>query len=292
LEKNETVALLGATSMVGSSLLNQLALSRQRVIAFSRRSEPERKGDIEWRKIDSSTQSNVSETIPSWICLAPIWMLPNYFQLLENSGAKRIVVLSSTSIFTKMDSLDLAEQALARKLMDSEAQLKVWAESRGIEWVVVRPTLIYGLGLDKNITEIMRFILRWGFFPVLGSGKGLRQPVRVEDVAKACKAVIDSSACLNGTYNLSGAEILSYREMLARVFVSMGRKQRLIHFPRWFFQFMLLGLRIVPVFRNWSIGMVDRMSRDMIFDHSDFETAFKLSPQPFVLNEKDLPKER
>jgi len=292
LKSNNIIGVLGATSMVGSCLLNQLALSGRGVIAFSRQSEPEHKGDIEWRKIASSTHSNIIEKIPNWICLAPIWVLPDYFQLLENSSVKRIVVLSSTSIFTKMDSLDLADQALARKLMDSEAQLESWAESKGIEWVVVRPTLVYGLGLDKYITEIMRFILRWGFFPILGTGQGLRQPVRVEDVAKACKAVIDSSTCENGAYNLSGAEILSYRDMLTRVFVSMDRKPRLIHFPRWFFQFMLLGLRLLPVFRKWSIGMVDRMSRDMTFDHTDFETAFKLSPQPFVLSEKDLPKER
>ncbi len=61
---------------------------------------------------------------------------------------------------------------------------------QGVEWVILRPTLIYGHGRDKNITEIARFIRRFGFFPLLGKANGLRQPIHVEDVAEACFAAL------------------------------------------------------------------------------------------------------
>ena len=96
--------------------------------------------------------------------------------MLERYGACRVVALSSTSRFTKDDSSDPEEQAIALRLADAEARVQAWAASHGVEWVILRPTLIYGLGRDKNIAEIARFIRRFGFFPLFGKAKGLRQP--------------------------------------------------------------------------------------------------------------------
>jgi len=111
---------------------------------------------------------------------------------------------SSTSRYTKEDSTDAAEQVIADHLANGEADLQRWAEINGVEWVVVRPAMIYELGIDKNIMEIMRLIQRWGFFPVLGKGSGLRQPVHVEDVANACMVMMSGRGTMNRVYTLSG----------------------------------------------------------------------------------------
>ena len=95
--------------------------------------------------------------------MAPIWVLPEHFALLDAHGARRVVALSSTSRFTKSGSSDSQEQSVAERLAEAEARLQAWAEARGVEWVVLRPTLIYGLGRDKNIVEIARCIRRFGF---------------------------------------------------------------------------------------------------------------------------------
>ena len=90
---------------------------------------------------------------PYWICVAPIWVLPDYFALIEAAGARRVVVLSSTSRFTKVGSGDTAEQATAAKLIDGETRVQAWAESRGIEWVILRPTLIYRPGCGISVHQ-------------------------------------------------------------------------------------------------------------------------------------------
>ena len=169
------VGVLGATSSVGACLLPMLTEAGWQVTAFSR-SAVEQSGDrVAWRRLAPSspaplmeslvirsghqtviTQSSGlpragEESISFWICVAPIWVLPDYFALLDAQGARRVVVMSSTSRFTKDDSTDPEEQAIALRLADAEARVREWAESRGVEWVILRPTLIYGLGRDKNI---------------------------------------------------------------------------------------------------------------------------------------------
>jgi len=212
------LGLIGATSLVGECLLPLIERKGMRVIAFSRSSGNPAKGGIEWRQLGDhpftdTAPDEVEEVIDSWICVAPIWVLPEHFHLLETHNVRRVVALSSTSRFTKGKSSDPGEQELARRLAGGEDALRTWAEARGVEWIILRPTLIYGRGRDKNITEIMNFISRFGFFPMFGRAKGLRQPVHAEDVAQACLAALEESAQINHAYNLSGGETLSYREM-------------------------------------------------------------------------------
>lgn len=216
-----------------------------------------------------------------WVCLAPIWVLPDYFSMLAAHQARRVVALSSTSIFTKKTSSDPAEQNTADKLRNGEQRFIAWAEANRIEWVILRPTLIYGLGHDRNISEIARFIARFGFFPLLGAAQGLRQPVHVEDVVAACAAALQSDRAANHAYNLSGAEKLLYREMVVRVFGAMGRPERFINISLFVFRLAIACLRVLPQFRNWSPAMAERMNADLVFDHADAMRDLGFLPRPF-----------
>ena len=265
--------------------------------SFSRQSKKNVDKDIEWRRaihpynlnpldFDSALRSTsspeaiseVNEAIPAWICTAPIWVLPDYFDFLMLHGAKRVVALSSTSLLTKEDSSDPGEQAVVRRLIDGEARLQNWSEEKGVDWIIVRTTMIYGLGKDKNISEIARLIRRWGFFPLLGKGGGMRQPVHAKDVANACYLTMTSQIARNMAYNISGAEALPYKEMVKRIFIHLGKRPRFVHLPRWIFRFAISILRVHPRFRHWSVEMVDRMDIDMVFDHSDAREDFDFLP--------------
>ena len=268
------VGVLGTTSLVGDCLLPLLAEAGWRVTAFSR----------------GAGSQGVEGVMPYWICLAPIWVLPDYFSLLEASGVRRVVLLSSTSRFTKIDSGDVAENSVAARLIEGEAQVQAWAESRGVEWVILRPTLIYGLGRDKNISEIARFIRRFGFFPVLGKAMGLRQPIRAEDVAAACVSSLQAPVAANRAYNIPGGETLAYREMVARVFAALGRHPHLLTVPLWAFRLAVSVLRILPRYRHWSAAMAVRMNRDLVFDPAEAVRDLGFKPRRFVLAAEDLPR--
>ncbi len=165
--------------MVGRCVLLQLAHAHGRAYAFSRHPCAHRTGDgVVWQQIPAAPVIAAPNAIaiPWWICIAPIAALPAHFAWLEAQGARRIVALSSTSRFTKDTSSDIQEQGIAQGLVDAENQVQAWAQSRGIEWVVLRPTLIYQPGQDKNVSEIARFIGRFSFFPVLGKAHGCASP--------------------------------------------------------------------------------------------------------------------
>lgn len=286
------IGLLGATSLVGECLLPLLIKSNWQITAYSRKKVQPTHDSVEWRQLNSvpsSSLSNSSKRIPYWVCLAPIWVVPDYFDMLTSYGAKRIVVLSSTSRFTKSFSNDSKEKELAACLAASEEQVKTWAESHGIEWIIFRPTLIYGYAKDKNITEIARFIERFGFFPLFGTANGLRQPIHADDVAHSCLAALTSPNMTNHAYNLSGGEILTYKEMVTRIFESLHVRPRLISIPLKFFKLAIACLRLFPRFRHWSASMAERMNNDLFFDHSDATKVFDFSPRPFRLSKKDLP---
>lgn len=279
------VGVLGASSLVGACLVPTLGNAGWRVIAFSRQMATS-DFDVERRQLSPTP---TFERILYWICAAPIWVLPDYFAWLEACGARRIVALSSTSRFTKVGSDDTAEAAVAVRLIEAEARVQTWAENRGIEWVILRPTLIYGFGHDKNISEIARFIRRFGFFPVLGKATGLRQPIHAEDVAAACLAALEAPNATNRAYSISGGETLAYREMVARVFAALGRRPRLLTVPLWAFHLAVAMLRCVPRYRQWSAAMAGRMNSDLVFGHTEAAQDLGFEPKRFTLAAEDLP---
>jgi hypothetical protein len=287
------VGILGATSLVGECLISLLKYRSPNVFAFSRNSVHHKtESKVRWVQADGHSNTFQDQVaafkISHWLCVAPIWILPQYFLMLESYGVRRIVTLSSTSRFTKDDSSDREEQSIALRLVEAEARVQEWAASKGVEWIILRPTLIYGFGRDKNVAEIARSIQRFRFFPLFGKATGLRQPIHAEDVASACIAALESPASANRAYNLSGAETITYREMVTRIFEALNRPVRLLRVPLLAFRFAVSILRFIPRYRNWSSAMAERMNSDLVFDHSEATRDFGFKPRPFLLNAEDV----
>lgn len=296
------IGVLGATSLVGGCLLPFLTEAGWQVTAISRRTIGRNASFLPLVeplaiRLNFQTAMAKSPLIPVageervllWVCVAPIWVLPDYFGLLDMYGARRVVAVSSTSRFSKDNSSDMAERALARHLTDAETRFRAWASESGVEWVILRPTLIYGLGQDKNITEIARFIRRFGFFPLLGKANGLRQPIHAADVAAACFSALRTPCAANRAYNISGGEVLAYRTMVTRIFTALGRRPRLLTVPLWVFRLAVATLRCLPRYRQWSAAMAERMNRDLVFDHAEAVRDLGFNPRAFMPAAEDLP---
>lgn len=285
------VGVIGATSLVGSCLLEQLLSGGNRVVAFTRRPDFTSTTGVHWRSLEITPTTHSPENINYWICAAPIWVLADNLNLLASYGARKVVALSSTSVLTKEDSPDACERKTSLRLREAELQFRSWAERTGIEWVILRPTLIYGRGQDKNVCEISRVIRRFGVFPLLGKASGLRQPIHAEDVAKACISSLFSLSCSAGVYVISGGETVTYQEMVGRVFDALGIPRRLIHMPRWLLAPAMSLIKNVPRYRHWTVGMIDRMERDLVFDHIKATRDFGFNPRAFILCKQDLPEQ-
>lgn len=284
------VGVLGASSMVGHYALSLLVNSGCSVVAFSRTLHNNRTDSqgVKWRVL--RTNSSIEEdslNIEDWLCFCPITVLANYYEMFERAGARRVIALSSTSRFTKTAGaagLNAAEVELAKQLERAENHFEAWATSRGIEWAVLRPTLIYDLVRDKNLRHISDFISKVGFFPLLGNAKGLRQPVYAGDIAEASIAVLYTPSARNTDYNLSGGEAMAYREMVMRIFSWIGLEPKFYKVPMSVFRLALFFAKLAPRYKHLSITMVERMEFDMVFEHQKASNAFGYSPRKFLQN--------
>jgi len=290
----EPVGVLGASSFVGQSILVQLrvaglqaadpAPSDRPVHAFSRSTAAVAAGNasngIDWHHLPADV-SLWQEAIPSWIAVCPLWTVSEHLPLLAAAGARRLVAVSSTSLFTKRMSVSKAERSLAARLAAAEAEVLDRSQAQNIVTTILRPTMIYDGIHDQNVMAIASFIRRYGFLPVAGAAEGLRQPVHADDVAAAAVAALARDG-LRDTYELSGGETLSYRELVRQIFVWLDRSPRLVTVPLWLIWAagplvgLLPGLGRLP-------ALAARMNEDLVFDHGAATRDIGFQPRAFTL---------
>lgn len=220
--------------------------------------------------------------------VASLWLLPDRIRQFHENGVQRILAFGSTSRFSKEDSSSAAERATAESFARAEESIANTCEKLGIAYTIFRPTLIYGSGRDRNVADIARFVKRFGVFPILGKGTGLRQPVHAADLAQACILAVDTPASFNQIYNLSGGETISYRQMVERIFLAMGKQVRVISVPEPMFRLTIRFARMFPKYQHLTPEMAMRMDRDLCFDPSEAVRDFGYSPRPFYPDRQAL----
>jgi GT2 family glycosyltransferase/nucleoside-diphosphate-sugar epimerase len=281
--KGESYMITGATSQVGFCMIGRLLASGANVQAFSHTSEVDfSHPNLSWQKIDLTNQILAPEQIRSKILvhIASIWYLPAQIPALAAGGVKRIIAFSSTSIEGKASAKNEYEIDLVDKLKKSEADIARLCNEHDIKYTIIRPTMIYGLGLDNNIARIARTLRKYNVFPLYGAAKGKRMPVHADDLATA---VLQSSVhpyAEGKTYNLSGASEISYIDMVNHIAMVLGIDPRIIRPP--LLPTMLDWLGKLYGARNLTGDMAVRMNQDLVFDHSPATQDFGYSPRPFV----------
>ena len=212
---------------------------------------------------------------------APIWLLPPWLPRAADAGVRRLVAVSSTSRFTKQGSGSPTERETARRLAEAEDAVQETCHRRGIRWTILRPTLVYGGGRDRNVSDVARFVARFGFFPIAGRGTGRRQPVHGADLAAAALDVLDNPATFDRAYDTPGGETLTYAEMVSRIARAVGRTPRLVHLPLPLLRGTLATASCFPGLGHLTRDMADRMDEDLVFDLAPARRDFGYDPRPF-----------
>ncbi|HJU07788.1 MAG TPA: hypothetical protein VJ727_04825, partial [Rhodanobacteraceae bacterium] len=149
--------VFGASSQIGYCLLPMLSAEGVRVIAVSRSPQQDREQGAHWLRgeLPERLQGDFSE-IESIACFAPLDALAAWISNTRLPALERVVATSSMSAESKRQSPVAAERALAQRLREGEQTLMRACESRGAVCTILRPTLIYGVGLDKSLTPLAR----------------------------------------------------------------------------------------------------------------------------------------
>ena len=272
-------AVVGATGIVGGHIVDNLVRRGERPIALSR-SKRESAALVEWFEGDLNAPETLKlPPFTTLYCTAHVGMMAAALEHLCCGSLTRVIAFTSTSIVTKANSEIEAERKSVRLWAEAEQQFILVCERLGIQWTVLRPTMIYDEGRDGNITRLSAFIERFGFMPLAGSGSGLRQPVHAEDLAIGSLAAAASSAAVNKIYAIPGRDTITYREMVGRIFDGMNRRRRIVSVPPpiWRAAFALAR----PFISDANVAMGNRMSKDMIFDPTPAIDDFGWTPRGF-----------
>lgn len=270
------IAVVGASGQIGRYLLPRLIGAGARPLAFSRR-RPDWAGwlDLDWRCQPAETlRASALEGCAALIWIAPLNLFGDCAAALGLQRISRVVAFSSTSLSVKAVSPSAAERAMARLIARSEQALREHCRAAGCAWTLLRPTLIYGAGLDQNVSRLQRLIRRHGWLPLPFDCHGLRQPVHADDLAHACIQVLRSSAAAGRSYALPGGETLSFRALVERLFAVEGLPPRILPLPR---ALLALVLRL----RGEDPALLARMAEDLVFDAEPAARDFGYQPRGF-----------
>lgn len=269
------VLVLGGSSQLGVDTLPALLARGFEVDALSRRQGPALPG-LRW--MAGALPAGSADLRPGYdaiLSLGPLDLCSEWLAQAPTAG--RIVAFGSTSLEAKADSPDPAERDLARRLAEAETRLHAVAAARGMDALVLRPTLIYGAGLDRSLSPLARMAARWRMlpFPRLFGDGGRRQPVHAADLACAAVAAL---RCPAGGLPLALAlpgPSLSWRQIFAAVAGSVGA--RLLRVPLPLAQ---LGARLLgPASAQ---AMLARFERDQVFDGRSAQALLGFAPRDFT----------
>lgn len=233
LQRFHSVLVLGGSGAVGRHLLRRLALAGQPAEVLSRQPPPawaRQWTGLSWRR--GALGSIALPPAPVLLLSAgPLDALANWLPGAGMLAGSRLVALSSMSARWKLDSPNPAERALAARLLDSEAALAAHCASAAVELVLLRPTLIYGAGIDRSLSPLLRLARRWRVLPWPRAGRGLRQPVHADDVAAALLAGARLAIPPAQPLALPGGSRLPYDAVLDRLLDALAPGCRRLPLP-------------------------------------------------------------
>lgn len=277
------VVVTGATSQLGLCVVRRLiaagagvlAISREEAVAFSHPHLRWIAGDLEQGQ--NLLQHYLADAV---IHCAPLAHLPANIDMLADAEVRRVVAFGSASVFSHSLSANPYERDEVMQLASAESALQSACEARSLHCTLIRTTEHYGYGLDHGIGRIARIIRRFGRFVVYPPAQGRRQPVHVDDLAAAAVRIVPMSVTYGKAYNLGGGEVLTYYEMVQRIFKACGRKERIIACPA--LPFLLDAANRLLHKKDLSGELARRMNEDVMFFHDEPHQDFSYQPRLFL----------
>jgi len=274
-----TALVFGGSGQIGVPVIELLLATGWQVVAVSR--EIQADGDrLRWLRGDLQHVQGLPAEVDVIFSLGPLDHFSRWYEQ-ASLVAPRIVAFGSTSIDTKYGSDDPAERDLAARLRNAETLVFDIAERRQAAATILRPTLVYGAGRDKTLTQIARLASRGGFFVLPRMASGLRQPVHVLDLAQAALAVIDADRTFGRSYALPGGETLGYAEMVERMLASLQPPAKLFRLPTPLFKTVLSAAHALGRLQGLGDAALLRMGEDLVFDASPAMRDFGYAPRVF-----------
>lgn len=288
------ILITGFTGNTGSLVLQKLlkTTSPQEIVGISRNSVSNEYSNIHNFVGDLSNPESIDQLfseydIDSIIHIANIRFSPLLLQKSNEYNVKKVILIHTTGIYSKYRSYSSLYKKIEQEILSNSYP--------HTNYVILRPTMIYGNHRDHNMHKLIKFISNSPVFPVFGDGSSLMQPVHVEDLANATISAHGSKELLNEDFDLSGGSIVTYKEVLEHIKYGLKRKTKLVYIP---IKSAVLGAEILkkimpkPII---SVEQVERLQEDKVYSHEKATSRLGYNPRTFevgILQEIELLKDK
>jgi len=146
------------------------------------------------------------------------------------ANTRRLVAAAAAAGVRKVVHISVSNPAADSHLdyYAGKARTEAIVRESGVDWAIVRPTLIFGPG-DILINNIAWLIRRLPVFFIPGSGEYRVQPVSGDDVAEI--AMWAAAEADHVTVDAAGPEVLTYAELVHSIAIAVERAPRIVHVP-------------------------------------------------------------
>jgi uncharacterized protein YbjT (DUF2867 family) len=271
------VLLTGATGLLGGALLDLLLGEGHEVRCLVREESPRASRlsalRIELSRGDAGDAQALSRALSGMDALlhvAGIEYAPPVLEAARRAEVGRLVVVGSTSAHSAYEFRSSSKLLMEELVRES-----------GLRYTIVRPSMIYGSEQDKNMHRLLRFLDRSPVFPMFGSGENLWQPVYHEDCASGIYEALVRPAAVGQSYDLPGAEPLTYLELVKTAAGALGRKPRIVRLPLEPVRRTLVAaerLRLPFPIRS---EQVLRLGEDKAYTYDGAKRELGYAPRPF-----------
>jgi UDP-glucose 4-epimerase len=157
-------------------------------------------------------------------------------------GVKRFIFVSSIKVngestelgkpFTNIDKrcpVDYYGQSKS----EAEEQLLHLAEDKGLEVVIIRPTLVYGPGVKANFASLLNLVYKGLPLPFGCITNNKRSLVSVQNLVDLIVTCIDHPKAVNQVFLVSDDNDLSTASMVYQMSKALGKPNRMLPVPLW-----------------------------------------------------------
>ncbi len=195
---------------------------------------------------------------------------PSIVAAAEEAGLKRGVFVSTTAITTTLP-------APAKRIrLAAEEEIR----SSGLDWTILRPTMIYGAPGDRNLSRLLALLTRAPVLPVPGR-RHLQQPVHASDLAEAVLAAAERSAAAGQSYDVAGPVPLTFDELLRISARAVGSTTRFVPVPLAPLVAVARCYEQLSQHPRIKVEQLERLAEDKAFGIDDAVRDLDYAPRPF-----------
>lgn len=138
------------------------------------------------------------------------------------AGVRRIVQVSALGVGRGPDAL---RTRYATSKLEADDALRALGATRGVDWAVVRPSLVYGP--RSQSAGLLRLMTRLPVIGLPGGGEQPVQPIHVQDVAEVIANMLAHPQPIAREVELAGPRPMRWRDMLAAFRRAQGLREPL-----------------------------------------------------------------